>query len=232
MQNIVICEDDSKQALYLKDLVLSKIPECNIFIYNSGKTLIENIENFDEFTIFFMDIILVDQNGIELSKIINKSVKNAIIIFISAYLDKVTDIFETNHCYFVYKPELEIRLQPAINKALLTIYEEKQNLTIQLKNKIVVIALKDILYLERIKRTTFIYCFNEVYRCSYNLDYFLDTLPPLFVLCHRSFIVNLNNVKEFLRTNFILQNNTIIPVSRSHYQDVKEQFQNFLFKNI
>ena len=42
-----------------------------------------------------------------------------------------------------------------------------------------------------------------------------EELPPNFIQCHRSYIVNSNFIKKINRENLILIDNTIIPISRS-----------------
>lgn len=43
----------------------------------------------------------------------------------------------------------------------------------------------------------------------------IQELPPNFVKCHRSYIVNKNYIKSFLKTEVIMQNNDSVPVSRN-----------------
>jgi DNA-binding LytR/AlgR family response regulator len=40
-------------------------------------------------------------------------------------------------------------------------------------------------------------------------------LPPNFVKCHRSYIINKNQIKSFFKTEIVMQNNDTVPISRS-----------------
>ncbi len=45
-----------------------------------------------------------------------------------------------------------------------------------------------------------------------------------FVKCHRSYVVNLAYIEKISRTDCTLTDSTILPVSRSAYQHLNEQF--------
>ncbi|MCI8321872.1 MAG: LytTR family transcriptional regulator, partial [Dorea sp.] len=46
----------------------------------------------------------------------------------------------------------------------------------------------------------------------------------IFVRCHNSFIVNFMAVREFTRTDFVLNDESIIPISRYKLNETRERF--------
>lgn len=233
MLNFILCDDNIDYVDKLYKLVNEMRPNASIIHkYYSGEKLLNSLDKIAENTIFIMDIILNDASGIDIAKKINEQAKNAVIIFISGYLEKATEVYDTVHCYFIYKPDMENRLPLAIAKAEKQINENRKKLVIQLKEKKVFINVANIHYLERIKRTTHIYEKQKHYECSFDLNYFNNQLLDYFIRCHRSFIVNLNEVKEFKRTEFLLNDGTIVPISRSYYPDVNRKFQNYLINRL
>lgn len=231
MQTYVVCEDDKVQLDHLCKLLDKRIENKNIIQFQSGKDLLEHLDTIKEGTIFLMDIVLDGISGIDIAKIINHSIQHCAIIFLSAFLEKVTDVYEAAHCYFVYKPELEKRLPAALKRAEKMIEESKTILEIKSKNGIVLLAIAEICYIEREKRTTIIHCQKGSYVCPYNLQYFMDNLSASFLKCHCSYIVNMNMVQEYQRTEFHLRTGMIIPISRAFSKETKKRFQDFIMNN-
>lgn len=232
MQTIVIVDDLIEHIHQIEDIIQHTFTNIKIETYTNPQNLLKNLEHYQEHTIFILDIMLDKINGIDLAQTILHVIKHAQIIFISSYLEKATDVYDVEHCYFVYKPELTRRLPLAIHKALDYIEQAHQTLVIQLKEKTQIINTQDIEYLERDKRTTYIHCQHEIIKTSMKLSEFISILPSMFVRCHNSYIVNLNHIKEYKREHFILNNNdyTIIPISRAYHQNVKEQFHKHISK--
>lgn len=49
-----------------------------------------------------------------------------------------------------------------------------------------------------------------------------------FIRCHRSYIVNSSKIMKIEKDNIKLYNDKVIPISRSHYKDLTEDFFNKL----
>lgn len=233
MLNIILVEDQEKQLNYLESLITKlDIEDYKIYKFKDAETMLACTEISTGYEIFLLDIVLTTQSGIELAQYINTHFKNSIIIFISGYLNKVTEIYDTNHFYFIYKPELEQRLPHVMNKALIKLQQLKTKLSLVLKGKTVILNVTDIYFLERTLRTTLIRTKNEVINCAYALDYFENILLQQFVKTHRSYIVNLDAVKIFSRTSLTLITDEVIPISRQYQKSVKKKWENYLLNNI
>ena len=135
----IICENDLRQADHLKRCLQKLYPECTILQYQSGDQLLKESDLLKQECILFMDIVLEDASGIQVAQMIAKKRPSIIIVFISAYLDKVVDIFDAPHCYFIYKPELAQRLRPALEKAMEQLGDNRRKLCLQLKDRVVVL---------------------------------------------------------------------------------------------
>lgn len=233
MMNIVILDDQEAQIHKMEKLILSlKIEDTHIQKYQNEDVLFNNIKNINEYSIFLIDIVLNQKSGVEVAQIINEYIRGAIVIFISNYLDKVVDIYDVSHYYFIYKPELEKRLPIALNKAVKSLDQMKETLPIICKGKMIILHTEEILYLERQKHTTFIIDQNQEVSCSHKLDEMIIKLPSYFIRCHRSFIVNAKKVREVKRNEFILENNVHIPISRTYQKVALDKFQKYLMGNL
>ena len=230
MYQFVICEDDAQQRDHLQKLIKKTYGGQPVFCYDDVDTLLEELPHIPAPRIIFMDIVLKTRSGIEAAAKIAPA--DTAIIFITAYLDKVVDIFEAPHTYFIYKPDLEVRLAPAVEKAMKQLNDHRRRIVLQMRDKKVVAEAADILRLERTQRTTEIRCRKESYHVSDDLDHLLARLPDSFVRCHRSYAVNLDAVKIYRRNELILTDGTLVPIGRSYCEHVRKKFQEHAARNM
>lgn len=109
--------------------------------------------------------------------------------------------------------------------------DEKWFLVLPCRKNEIVLKEDEISFVERDKRVTRIHTdqgdvittmkISEVYT-------YLDHTK--FVLCHNSFIANLEKVRIFNRSEITMRTGDVIPVSRSHWKSTKEIFDNWAAK--
>lgn len=226
---VAICDDDLLFANRIADIVKSSLSfiELKVDIFIESKELLNANSSFD---IALLDINMKSINGIELAKFINHNNPKCKIIFVTSYLNYATEVYDSEHIYFVLKTNLDHHLPLALDKAITLLENEKTRfITILQKGKIINLLQNNIIYLERCGRTTYINCQEEVFTTSESFSILEEQLffPP-FARCHNSFIVNFNYVKKFERTEILLNNNIIIPISRSYTDNTKKTFFKYI----
>lgn len=231
MHQIVII-DDMKQHIERILPFLTNYPQDTIKTYQSVSEFKNNLSAITDYSIFILDICINDDDGIALAKTILNLFPSSQIIFISSFLEKAIDVYKVQHCYFIYKPKLEEYLPDALNKAIHNIEESQKCLTIQLKDKVKVIQLKKIIYIERNKRYSYIHTIDETIKLPENLNSLYEQLPEYFIRCHNSFIFNIKFAQEFKRTSIMLENEITIPVSRKYHNDVKKAIHQYLINEL
>ena len=70
-----------------------------------------------EFDILLLDIELGKENGIDLALKVNEVTPYTQIIYITAYMQYVSDVYQSKHTYFIDKEKLDKYLPSAIKKA-------------------------------------------------------------------------------------------------------------------
>lgn len=50
-----------------------------------------------------------------------------------------------------------------------------------------------------------------------------------FFRCHRSYIINLDSIRQFSKKDIVMNNNTVIPISRNNFNTFKETYFNYMF---
>ena len=233
MYKIIICDDDLNQLTYIKQYIqnLDLSFDYEISTFSNIKTMIESCENDNHNYIFLLDIVFHKKDqGIMGATYINKKFKNSIIIYISAYLEKVCDVYETEHCYFIYKPQMEDRIKNALEKAVRIYNNHLESIYIQVGKDVFDVKLKEIYYIERIKRYSVIHIYQKTIKTHMNLDELMQRLTKKFIQCHKSIVVNLDQIEQKNRKYFVMKNKEIIPISRSYEKKVHELFQKYLME--
>ena len=186
--------------------------------------------------IIFLDINMPELDGMSLGKILTKLNPNIKIIFITAYRDYAAEAFEIKAFDYLLKPYSEKRITEVLNNLTMikdnspTKEVEKINkVTVFLDEKMVVLSLDEIYYIEVSEKESLVYTQNEIYTSKLKISKWEEILPKnKFYRTHRAYIVNLDKIKEvepwFNRT-FVLKIQDLkfkVPVSRNNIKEFKE----------
>lgn len=157
MLKIVVCDDD---ALCCKEIVkgirdtLGSTP-ADISDFRDPTLLLEHLRKTDcQPHIALLDICMPEQDGIRLAQSMKQYAPFCQIIFLSSYLSYATEVYETEHIYFILKSQLHQRIGPALHQALTALGDRSVQITAQKDGSTHVIVLQDVLYLERNLRKT------------------------------------------------------------------------------
>lgn len=233
MLNIAICEDLELHQKNLTDKIKQylDIPH-QISLFSSIKSLKNSLSSNDiYFDIIFMDVELSDGSGIQLSEEINHQYPMTQIIYITAYTEYSSDVYRTNHTWFIDKRKIDTYLPMAMDKALKSIQlTQRLYLNISWKKVHFSILQKEIIYIERTLRVSEIHTTKNIYHTAIKLENLLKQLTDAFIICHRSYIINMAYITDFEKSSIILSNKYPIPVSRSKYTELKNAYNMFLIK--
>lgn len=224
MYRIGICDDDVKIAEWLERMITERY-ETEICRF-TVKEIVDEIGTGKEKEfpdILILDIVLGNQNGIAIAKKIQRMNARVQIIFITGYIDYVSDVFEAQPAYLLLKPIQKEKLYAAVEKALTELKEiNRQVLELTMREKVLRIPYSEILYVESDGRYLFIHQILQTDRVTMKLSELLPLLPECFLRCHQSYVINMEQIKKFSGKTVELQNGVVLPVSRSRYQKVKE----------
>ena len=241
--NIIII-DDEKLARDLVKTYLSNYSEVNVIA--EAENAFEGLELIQKYQpdLVLLDIQMPKLSGFEMLEILDKYPE---IIFTTAFEEYAIKAFEVNAIDYLLKPFSKDRFDQAMKKVLpLKVTSSERNekidrlmqdynqstpdlnrLVFKEGNQIHVVAVNDLLYLEA--QDDYVNCVtrNQYFLKNKTMKYFESHLDQKkFVRIHRSYIVNLDEMKSLDRTendSYVLQIHTgkQLPVSRSGYSRLK-----------
>ena len=242
----VIIIDDEKLA---RDLIRNFLTAFErIRIVDECKNGFEGIKSINEHNpdIVFLDIQMPKLNGFEMLELLDSKPN---IIFTTAFDQYALKAFEVNATDYLLKPFSKERFSDAINKVLDRISglnnnidankpstdfiqaDEKLNRIVVKKNsKIVIIPVGDITYLEAQDDYVSIATSDGSFLKQNRMKYYEEHLPNSFIRIHRSYIANLNEIKEIALLEkdshtVILKSGKRLPVSKTGYKKLKEMIR-------
>lgn len=232
---IGIC-DDSKEDREEAKRVLSqskvvKAGEQQIVCLSPDDLIVDLEEGLFTYDLIVMDIEFgkEEYNGITLSKWINRVVPLCQIIYLTDFLEFAPEVYETEHCYFVLKKNMEIMLPLAAEKAFRLYEKYKKGSFIELisDGRKRYLQIRDIICIEKEDRKLHVYTTQGEYYSYQSLTAVARKCSWEMVRCHGSYMVNLQYVTRYDRENITLINDMEIPIGRSYQEQTKEAYLNY-----
>ena len=236
MISIALCEDNLIHQRHICRAIHSVLGlNHSIDVYSSAHefraAVLGAVPPSFSYDIILMDIELGDDSGIILTKEINRHFPNTQIIYITQHLEYVSSVYDTQHMYFIEKRNMDLYLPRAFNIALNRLHRlDTLQLEFTWNKESFIIPQKNIIYMERVLRTTEIHTFSQIFYTSEKLPEILQKLEDSFFICHRSFLINLNMISNLEKAYVTLNSDIQIPVSRAHYNDLKDKFNLLIAK--
>lgn len=232
MIKIAICDDDLNILNRTKEIVNGyKRKDLVIKAYKSGEELLKDDETFD---IIFLDIDMCGINGIETAKIIRKYDKKVKIIYITNYTDYTSSAFGVHAFGYLVKPVDRQEVYHQLDEALSYMEEDIEELIEFITDKGVVrIDLNKIYYFEYQSRKVIMKTTDEDYIIKEKIsDIGNDMLKYGFSMPHKSFVVNLYNVKSVKGYDVYMMDGSIVPLSQKKSTQFRDGLNIYLSTHI
>lgn len=227
MYKFAICDDEplhrERLAQSVQNHLNGQIAELQLFA--SPAVLLQEIDAHGYTPdIAIADIQMDEMSGIELAKRINTALPQCVVIFATSYLGYATDVYETEHAYFILKSEFDQRIGAALQKALarkplpVLHYPVSQGF----RNT----PSSQVLCMERILRRTKLTLLSGMEEWTPLTP--AELLDPdsaqQFIRCHQSYWVNFRQIETMENDCFLLPNGLHVPISRTYRSAAREQF--------
>jgi DNA-binding LytR/AlgR family response regulator len=169
--------------------------------------------------LMFLDIEMPELSGIEM---LNKLPVTPMVVFTSSKTEYAFDAFEFQAVDFLKKPVTPQRFEQAVNKAFETIkkrqaYQSKTNdLYVREDGRFIRVSCDEILFFENVGdyvRVKTVKGQHIIHGTLKGIDERLN--DARFLKIHRSFIVNLDKIKD-IEENSLVIDKSVIPISRAN----------------
>jgi Response regulator of the LytR/AlgR family len=236
---IAICDDDALELEKIKKtlnaFVGSKQAEYEITVktFTGGTALLDFINCSAPFDLIVLDIIMPVLNGLDVAEQIRKTNDSCKILFLTSSPEFAVRSYKVGAFYYLLKPFENQELLDLLDRAAASIQDEQsKGIVIKEKSGLLRIQLYRIDYVESVKHTlNFHLRGGETVSCYAKMEEFRAYLlaDARFIQCHQSFIVNMSRIAQITGKYFVLQDKTVIPISRAIYPQVKQAYVHHFF---
>lgn len=215
----IIVEDDAMAMKFVETLAKKNGSLELLQSFSNPLHAMEFLKD-NEVDLILLDIEMPEMTGLEL---IDKITYLPQIIFTTGNKDYAFDAYEHDVTDFLKKPINPNRFKTAIEKAVnrqvrlnaVANYSAGHELYVKTDGKLIRLSFDDILYFENVgdyvkiisTKGTFV-----IYAALKAIDEKLK--HPCFLKVHRSFIVNLNKIKDIEENTLVIEKK-VIPISRA-----------------
>jgi DNA-binding LytR/AlgR family response regulator len=210
MFKIAICDDEMTSLMINRALTEQVLEEEHIEyqittfedMYTMMKGVLDDNSDFD---LLLSDILAVGMNGIEAAEEIRRLGDKLPIVFISSTAEYALDGYRVNALRYLQKPVQIDKLREALLEAYSNIGKKRtEYLSFQVADKFYKVNYDDIIYLESMGRDTYVVTKTESITVHAKFSDMENKLPSdRFVRCHRSYIINMSEVKDIARYRFL-----------------------------
>lgn len=227
---IAICDDDKKAADILMD-ILHQYPNPleKIDVYFSGEEFLKQTETYD---LLFLDIDMKGMDGIETARRIRLRDRKLKIVYVTAYSEYGGRAFSVHAFGYLLKPVTKKKILAQVEDAR-TYQEEEQEksplLEFSTKGGLIFLHPEEIYFFEFSGRRIFITARDGTYEMGGRLKDVKDRMEEYgFASPHKSFVVNLGEIKNMRGYEIYMTNGTVIPLAQKQSPLFKEILSKYL----
>lgn len=228
MIKAIIIEDEIQVREALKKMLSFVNPNISVIgetglVSEANQLILSNKPD-----LVFLDIELEDGSGFDILNHQNEI--DFKIIFTTAYSKFAIQAFKFSAIDYLLKPIDPTDLQAALEKAVQTIYTQRehqellsvlksnleqkdQTIVLKTSDQRYVIKIKDIIRLEADGAYTKFKCVDQNLIISKNLKHYQNILNDKFIRCHQSHLINSIHITGMQQNQLLLSNKEEIPIS-------------------
>ncbi len=234
MLRIAIVDDDQADSAALLSLVTDFFQKNDLAymsrIFDAPLDFIRSTENYD---IVFMDIRMEKLDGLEVARIMRKINTDSVLVFVTQMAQLAIKGYEVDALDFIVKPATQFSINYVLSKALTRLDNVSSTIfALKTTEGIVSLSSNDITYVEVFDHRLAYHTTKGTYEARGRLSDVVQKLDSKrFIMCNRSFVVNLRYVSSVC-SEYLVVDGKKIYISKSHSKEIMKHFSNYLGENL
>lgn len=220
---VALCDDEETVREYLGRLLEEwkerQNDQLQIEYFESAESFLFQYEEDKRWQFLILDIEMGKMNGVELAKKVREHNKEVQILFVTGYMDYISDGYEVEALHYLLKPVTKEKLFSVLDRARERMKKSEKALFLQGSDETVRIPYYEIRYVEVQHNYVTIHA-AEDYTVKKTLSELEEELGDGFFRTGRSFLVNLKCVKRITKKEVSLKDGMVILLSRGMYEKI------------
>lgn len=244
MFQIALCDNEREslqQTLNAARSFFEKNPEIHgeIKTFESSQELLDYSKAYKKgsrlFDVYILDIMMPKINGIELGKRIRALGENTPIVYLTSFEEYGYQAFGVQARDYLLKPVDSQKLVMVLENIYNSLKKERADFfCVKTKEGMHNISLWDLIYAERVERSI-VYHMRDgsilaglAIRGRFEEEVASILENPKFIQPHKSYLVNMQYIKDFMVNELIMEEGTLIPISRNRRGEIKKIYLKYL----
>lgn len=219
----IIYDESIKFSEQLKGLILEEHPDSDVKIYNSVKRMLDDTDNsLNEIDGIFIDIKSGNSKGMEAAATLRKINPDIKLVYVRGFASETyKSAFEcpigVAPTAYIVKPYDKSFVSAVLYKLETGLSDRDEYLSIKQGRRIVFIYHRDIIAVSCDKRKLTLHTREIDIEFYGKLSEYSEKLARSFVQCHKSYLINVNHIKENDNHNTLtMSDGSTYPIGRAY----------------
>ena len=232
---ILICDDSIRFASQLRIAVETAMRQRGFRVKIHEFHCAEEIgtEILSSCDIAFLDIDFKDKdyNGIDTARRLRRFNNDAIIIFVTNYIEYAPTGYEVQAFRYILKNEMSQKLEATTDQIIAHLQTERSRIKIQSNGEVIDVPIQNILFIESKGHTLLIHmtvesrlppkCYS-IYSTLSKME--ADLKEYGFLRIHKSYLINMRHIKTLNCNEAYMDDGTHLSVGSRNYSECKKQY--------
>lgn len=233
---IAVCEDQQNERERLVSCLEEEFARlklsAEVLAYESGEALLAAASQIP-FQIYFLDIFMSGISGVTVAKALRREDKEAAIVFITSSRDYYAEGFAVGAVHYLVKPFANADISEALERCLRLVREMERYIELIVNRESHRILLSDLIWAESKDKVCYLHLHSGECRSYLQLDELERLLDDFrFLRCHRSFLINMDEVAGFEKGCFYMTDANEIPARQAERARLRMEYENYLFEKM
>lgn len=237
MIRTAICEDEAETRAYLAALIARQPFPCEIVEYASASGCLADSQGID---LLFLDIELDPSGGRPDGMALARQIRGRaagtqpVLIFVTGYDRYVFDAFDVGAFQYLLKPVEEEKFARVFAQAVRQVYALRETqpkarvLTVRQGAVSRTVPLDTLYYMESSNHQVVLHTAEGEFACYARIRDLELELQDRFFRIHKGYLANLSHVRGYSKTEVLLANGEMLPLSKYKYQGFVKAYLRFL----
>lgn len=225
---IAVCDDNKADQDYVIGSLRRWAEETNriieIHTFLSAEQFLFQYEEEKDFHILVLDIEMQRMNGVELAKKLRLDNGQLQILFVTGYPDFMAEGYEVDALHYLIKPVDPRKLFRVLEKAADNLTKTEKVLLLQDNGELRRLIIRNILFVEVFSHSCTLHTTEGIIETRISIGELGNRLGEAFIRVHRSYLVNLEQIKRIAKTDIFLEDGSTVPLARRKYTEVNLAF--------
>lgn len=246
MFHVGVCDDEdgirNELQRYFLQLSVTTNYSFDVHYFSSGEQLLQHYKAMQGEYAYHLLILDVEMNGISgletARQIRSLPDRDVQIMFLTSYPEYMMESFDVQTFQYLLKPvTYELFKKKTLKLCSYIMSSSNRFFTIKVEDGQIVLRKPEIIAIVKIKHSLAqnklkVLTAAQEYIINGTLQEYSDKLGSLFLMIHRSIIVNLEHVRRFTATSVVMSNDEEYPLGRSQSKAIKDVYAQYVLEEL